>query len=127
MDNARLDIINNGEETFRLAMQIAFAQYSKAKWYAVHPKLGFILAWHKPDREELQAQPLPYEMSFEQATVFVWGWLKSDAASKQRGGQPDHDGDNGAGWRVYNEAWGHVGGDHYSFVAIQPIWAMYGK
>lgn len=43
------------------------------------------------------------------------------------GRQPDHDGDNEKGWRLYNETWGMVGGDHSAFAAVEPAWAMYGK
>lgn len=37
------------------------------------------------------------------------------------------DGDYECGWRMFTEDWGHVASFHYSIVAVQPAWAMYGK
>jgi hypothetical protein len=67
--------------------------------------------------------PFPAPLSYEDVVPFVKAWLKA----ADYGQQPDQDGDNGKGCRVYNEAWGHVAGDHYAFVAIEPVWLMYGK
>lgn len=60
---------------------------------------------------------------YEIVTKLVWAWLETVAY----GPQPDHDGSNGKGWRVFNEAWGHVAQERFAFCAIQPVWAMYEK
>ena len=78
-----------------------------------------ILLWH----EEQKSTPLPFPLGLEQAASFISDWLKQAAF----GGQPDHDGSNGKGWRMFTESWGHVAGHHYAIVGVQPAWAMYGK
>lgn len=78
-----------------------------------------VLLWH----EENGASELPYPMTLEDVVPFVEGWLKA----ANYGTQPDHDGDNGKGWRVFTEGWGHVADHRYAIVGIQPVWAMYGK
>lgn len=67
--------------------------------------------------------PFPVPMTAEGVEPIVRAWLET----AQYGPEPDHDGDNDKGFRVYNEAWGHVGGMYQAFVAIEPIWLMAGK
>ena len=62
-------------------------------------------------------------MTLELAADFAAGWL----GHANYGNAPDHDGDNGKGWRLYCEGCGYVDNDHYAFAAVQPVWAMYGK
>jgi hypothetical protein len=78
-----------------------------------------ILLWH----EENGALPLPYPLDLERAADFLGGWL----LRVDYGEEPDHDGDNGKGWRIFNESWGHVVGNHFGIVAIQPAWIIYPK
>jgi hypothetical protein len=78
-----------------------------------------VLLWH----EEAGAVALPFPLNQAQAVEFVVGWL----GSVSYGREPDHDGDNGKGWRVFTGDWGKVGRFSYSFAGIQPAWAMYGK
>jgi hypothetical protein len=78
-----------------------------------------ILFW----RDEGAAIPLPFPMVLSDAINFVKGWLRT----RELVDEPDHDGSNGKGWRVFTEAWGHVAGFHYAICGIQPAWAMYGK
>lgn len=132
-DNQVIDICGIGFEPFKKAMSFFFNDTTKAKCFAVDPAKGLILYWavtsrleHREEDKTSGGKPimlLPYEMTFEPAVNFVWGWLQTAAY----GSQPDHDGDNGKGWRVYNEAWTHVDDRWEALVAIQPIWAMYGK
>ena len=67
--------------------------------------------------------PFPSPMDALQVEPMVRSWLEQAAY----GPQPDHDGDNREGWRVYNEAWSHVAGLWEAFVAIEPIWLLLGK
>lgn len=57
----------------------------------------------------------------------VWPMIEAWLDDTSYGTQPDHDGDNDKGWRIYNEAWGHVAGLWQAFAAIEPVWLMYGK
>jgi hypothetical protein len=82
--------------------------------------ITLVLLWHA----EGGAAPLPYPLQIDKAVDFVKGWLD---AGVDWGREPDHDGDNGHGWRVFTEGWGHVAGLHYAVCAVQPAWAMYGK
>ncbi len=79
-----------------------------------------ILLWHEENGSSL---PLPYPLNMEQAIQFVEGWLGRAAYGRE----PDHDGDNGKGWRAFNNGWGHVAWHHYGIVGIQPVWMMYPK
>lgn len=123
MDNFHIDIVSNNRKHFETAMEIAFdhAPGKKASYYRISKEKGLILYWTEFKNKE--AQPLPFEMGMKAATDFVWHWLE-DA---ERGNEPDHDGDNGKGFRIYTENWGKVDDDWQAFVAIKPIWAMYGK
>lgn len=78
-----------------------------------------ILLWS----EERNATKFPFPLNINQSAQFIVDWL----ASLDYGRQPDHDGSNGKGWRLFTESWGHVAGHHYAIVAAQPAWAMYGK
>lgn len=73
--------------------------------------------------EDKDATLLPFPLDLKGAMSFVNGWLNH----ANYGVQPDHDGDNGKGFRVFVEDWGHVLHNWKAFVAIQPTWAMYGK
>ena len=62
-----------------------------------------VLYWTAPERVEGYA-PLPFAAGQGQIAVIVQGWLDSVDC----GTEPDHDGDNAKGFRLYNEGWGHV-------------------
>lgn len=122
MDNRHIDITARNEEDFNLAMQII----CRTEWgsrkvvgFAVEQNT-FVLYWTKADK----MQPLPYDMTPQQITAFVWGWLQGAQPIDR---EPDHDGDNKKGFRVFNEAWGHVFNQSQAFAGITPVWAMYGK
>jgi hypothetical protein len=148
MDNRTIDVTSEGDEALLLAMELIWpnATGGKATHYklaqlkpevryygepktthhfkslVVDPKQGtptLILLWHN----EEGATQFPYEMDLKEAYQFVIGWLKR----ANPGPQPDHDGDNNAGWRLFTEDWGHVWTSTHAIFAIQPAWAMYGK
>lgn len=85
------------------------------------PKL--ILFWTESTREGYN--PFPYALENKSRVLgkFLKGWLKQC----QYPPQPDHDGHNERGFRIYNNEWGHVDGMYQAFLAIEPAWAMYGK
>jgi hypothetical protein len=125
MDNRQIDIYSEGESDFKLAMQLATSHWGnerKTVGYSIEQE-GSIMVLYWTDKHHKMI-PLPYEMNTAEITSFVWGWLQK---TKPLGQQPDHDGDNGHGFRIYNESWGHVMNRWEAFIAITPIWAMYGK
>jgi hypothetical protein len=146
MDNRTVDIVSEGKKALQHAIGIIWSNapggkathYKIAKYeekvdyygtptsrHIVSTKesidgvLTLILFWHA----EKDAIALPYPLTEDEAVNFIDGWL----TKVEYEGQPDHDGDNGKGWRVFTEQWGHVAGNHYAIVGVQPVWAMYGK
>jgi len=124
MDNFYIDIRAEGRSAFEVALKLAWRRHGKATHYLIDPKAGMVLFSSAPSNGR-GAAPLPYPMDADAALPFVWNWLEG----VDRGPQPDHDGDNGKGWRLHvANGWGHVEGFGWqSVVAAQPIWAMYGK
>jgi len=123
MDNFKVDVVWEGETTFRtlLAMVLnrRIGKKGKFEYYEIDETYGLVLYW----TESKNAVKLPYPMDLSAIVDFAWNWLKS----ADYGRQPDHDGDNGKGWRIYTESWGQVKSDWATICAIQPVWAMYGK
>ncbi|MBF5006975.1 hypothetical protein [Diaphorobacter caeni] len=145
MDNRRIDITSEGDDFLAGAIGLAWGNSllkathykvvnlaEQTRYYGepthrhctenVEDSTGvptMILLWSA----ERDAVPLPTPMGLGAMTDVVAGWLKD----VPRGREPDHDGSNGHGWRVFTEAWGYVFGHHCAIVGIQPAWAMYGK
>jgi hypothetical protein len=129
MDNFSIDIRNDGN--ILRALEIAFEHCpgKTAVAYLVENNArpgdgGSILSrllffWNK----DKVATDLPFKLDVVGAADFAQRWL----AEQNYGNEPDHDGDNGRGWRVYNKSLGRATGHAYSFVAIEPCWAEYGK
>ncbi|MDR9781847.1 hypothetical protein [Rhizobium redzepovicii] len=138
MDNFHIDITAEGKTSLQKAIEIAFAHNApgrKAESYSVvtlaktvvndlphglDGKTALILRWSGAEK---QLGAVNLKLDVEGAVDFATRWL----AEQNFGREPDHDGDNGRGWRVFVGAWGHVGGDHYAILGIVPSWAMYGK
>lgn len=120
MDNFNFDMTSQGAETLKKALCLFNPPGGKVTGYSVNQEKGLIFYW--ADRSANMTK-LPFAMTLEQAADFAAGWLQQ----ADYGDEPDHDGDNGKGWRLYCESWGHVAGDPYAFAAVQPAWAMYGK
>lgn len=134
LDNFHVDITSEG--SLADVMKIAFGKYRQAEGYLVSPEKGLVFFWLAAHETAVGLVKLPFKMSAANAAIFAEQWL----SQTDYGPEPDHDGDNGRGWRVYNEAWGRVNAppmkDYpnlpsedwtYSFIAVQPVWAMYGK
>ncbi len=120
MDNFKFDMTSEGKERFKIALSLVHK--NKVIGYRVHKEKGLMLYHVKVDASKDMIL-FPYEMTIGQASEFAYGWIEN----YNLGNQPDHDGDNGRGWRVYTESWGKVNGEWQCFVAIQAVWAMYGK
>ena len=119
MDNFRIDVTCEGEDSLSLVMKLAFRDGRKARGYRVSKEKGLILYWSINER----VTAFPFGLDAEAAAKMVSGWL----AEQDYGREPNHDGDNGKGWRVYNEDWGQVDSEWQAFLAVKPVWAMYGK
>jgi hypothetical protein len=156
VDNRRIDVVSEGDRALELAIELAMGGATASHWkivrmrrqttyYAHGVKAGapvaadviphthgetlvedlkagptLILLWSGSEKGAVE---LPAEIDKTAAVEFVRNWLKR----ADYGREPDHDGDNGRGFRVFTEDWGHVYGHHYAIFGVQPAWAMYGK
>jgi hypothetical protein len=129
MDNFFIDVTSEGRSNLERALGIAFSRYSSAYFWREDRREGsdlprLVLSWVRDLKPSEGWHPFPTPVDAAAATDVVARWLEAAAY----GGQPDHDGDNGKGWRVYTESWGHVAPyDYRALVAVEPRWAMYGK
>jgi len=132
MDNRIIDIRSEGRKAFDLAFQLMWdnAPGAKASHYLEHPEKGLIFLWNEDTfsikDKKVTANKLPYAMDWKSAADLAWGWLGEQPDEKYQE-YCDHDGSNGHGFRVYNEAWTHVAGSFYGILAVLPLWAWYGK
>lgn len=131
MDNRVFDVNGSTEDMLRATIELAFRQagWKTASGWMVDPKKGFVLYW--PIKLPDGVNKFPSELPPEKVTTLVWEWLKSpEAKTIELSGwdiNADHDGDNGPGWRVYTEGWGHLGSQWEAFMAITPAFMWYGK
>lgn len=137
MDNRTADITSKGREALEMAVKILWPNGNKAVHYKivnlVEEDVGYrkeyverddgtptlILLWAKGNN----TQPLPYTLDLNGTIHFIDGWLNT----VEYGPQPDHDGDNSKGFRVFADFWGQVANQTYGFIGVQPVWAMHGK
>ena len=124
MDNFSFDITTDGN--LQGWLDCCMVQYHKAVgWSSHNDEKGqrLVFYWVAPPDRVDGYHPLPSPADSGQICAIAKAWLES----VDRGRQPDHDGDNGRGFRLYNEAWGHVDEHYQAFLALSPAWAMYGK
>lgn len=125
-DNFRFDITawrghyKDGRDVLLDCMNLAFSGQTATHWSATSKRL--ILFWIAPD-QRFNAQALICKTSAAGMAPMVREWL----AAAEYGPEPDHDGSNSKGWRIFNEAWGHVEGESYAICGIEPAWLMHGK
>ena len=110
-------------------LKLAFDQWhnkAKTTGYTIDSKKGMILFWCNIDTKY---SLFPSPLSAEEVAPVVWAWLQTNPTieCKDWDANHDHDGHNELGWRVYCEDWGHIGGNHYTIVAIKPAYIWYGK
>lgn len=105
------------------ALQIAFnTSPSRKAWGYKSTPERLTFAWHESAGEGFV--PFVTPIDYQAAVEIVKNWCKEVA---QYGPQPDHDGDNSKSWRIFCEAWGFIDHNHYTFAAVEPYWAEYGK
>lgn len=127
MDNFHIDVTSYGQESLFHIMQIIAERHKVARGYLVQPEgIGrLVFYWWIPAGNKL-IQSLPFTLDAQSMTDFTRRWL----AEVEYPEEPDHDGSNSRGFRVYNNEWGHVQGapeKEYSMCAVAPEWAWHGK
>lgn len=132
MDNRTFDITSEGHAALRHALAIPFytAGVRATHYLMTTIPNGYEGRWARDiptlalyNRAAPKALVLPFTLGHDGATEFVNSWL----SQVDYGPEPDHDGSNGKGFRVFTGKWGEVHGSDGAFVAIQPKWAEYGK
>lgn len=127
MDNRSIDVIAEGDEGIEYAVKLITHQ-KHYKLIATHYKITILnnittLILYRFNDDNAQTLSLPFELDTENMITFIRQWLNK----VEYPGQPDHDGDNAKGWRIFTDAWGHVDHSYCAIIGIQPKWAMYGK
>ena len=145
MDNKQIDIISEGNDDLKSTLKLIWgdsktkviqymytrlktetsyfgdpvdSHYTSSQISAKGVPILILFKW-----DATNAMKLPYPMDLDDSFSFIKGWLKN----VDYGQEPDHDGTNNHGWRVFTERWGNVAGYSSAMVGIQPAWAMYGK
>jgi hypothetical protein len=137
MDNFALNVRAVSRETFKKAVEIAFAATpgGKASHYVQSRRYGLVLFWmaHPGDVFEGNViHALPDEMNATEAASFAWKWMERKTRNEFQLKGWDRFYDDGdvacePAYRVFVEDWGHVGGSHSAVCAILPCWAWLGK
>ncbi len=131
MDNRIFNVNGKGEESLLKTLELAFLQsgYKTAVAWRVTEKHGLILYWALSSNHNKDISKFPSPVTANEVLPTVLAWLNSDAKTEMTGWDrdADHDGDNGKGWRVFCEDWGHVADDWSAFIAIKPAMMWYGK
>lgn len=142
MDNFKIDIVAESQESLLKALEIAFAHNAPGhKMQSYHitklvsdvyngiPKdidgrTALVLRWTTEEKiSENGPINLPSKFDAKGSADIAQRWL----SEQDFGREPDHDGHNEKGWRIVTGNWGHVCGDRYAICAILPWWAAYGK
>jgi hypothetical protein len=120
MDNFHIDITSKGPLAAAMAIAFGNGPNMRAVGYRLSLEKGLIFYQYDSSK---RMTPLPFKLDAAGAADFATRWL----AEADYGPEPDHDGHNSKGWRLYCEDWGHVDGEYQAFVAVKPAWAMHGK
>lgn len=117
-DNAVLKV--SGESLDRLKVVMGLTGNREAKGFATDDEKGIVFFW--ADHEKMT--PFPTPLGMDRCAEIASDWLEKATYGKQ----PDHDGDNEKGWLCYRDGWGHIDTFGWqAFIAVKPLWMMYGK
>lgn len=121
MDNFKIEIVHETEKVFFKAFEIVCSKYTEATHYSIENNC-LIFYWTDVKNSEI-VKKLPFSLKNDQMARFAFDWLKQAEYPRQ----PDHDGINKKGYVIYNESWSQVGEMYQAFIAIKPMWVVYGK
>ena len=124
MDNRTISVVSMGEEGIAHAVALIWpnAKGGRATHYlktTLNNEPTLIFFWAK-EGENIE---LPFGLDEKGVVNAISGWL----LYLEYGPEPDHDGHNERGWRIFTDNWGFVGKFRNAIVAVQPSWAMFGK
>lgn len=125
MDNFHFDVSSCAEDHLSLALELAFSGDCQrmAIGYVRKEIKGIdtlvLLSYNKYPN----SIPFPAPLDVYDSTIIVRSFLKNTKSQEQ----PDHDGYNKLGFRVFNNEWAKVDGIDGSICGIQPAWLVYSK
>ena len=121
MDNKVFRVNGDSLRELTKAMQLLGDDYTKAIGYLDDKDNGLVFFRYDSDL----MVPFPSEQSMEDCAIIANNWLDKKAVYPP---EPNHDGDNEKGWLLYCDDWGHIADyGYHAFMAVKPIWCMYGK
>lgn len=107
-----------------LSLAVAYTGHRHAVGWRVDPgRNRMVLFWSAKGFGAPGVQQFPTPLGPEAVEPLVRAWLES----VDYGREPDHDGSNRKGWRVFNERWGYVNDWSNAFVGIEPVWLEFHK
>ena len=129
MDNRVFNVNGRGDDMLLATLKLAFDQEggnTMTTGWSVDKSKGLILYKYGS-----KGTPFPMPLKAEELFPIAKAWL-NDAEAKTIecvGWDADlqHDGSNRWGWRIYCDDWGHIGEEHYAFLAIKPAYMWLGK
>lgn len=153
MDNREFNIKGKTKKQLALALNCLLAtEYDDSEtvvaWY-INQKKGFVLCSYKKEYSTAFTNRLGQNHPITEAELVdvLWDWLNGlkkeeiMGFTNPNGEEDEESGDHyftnsdvsmDLGWRLYNEAWGHIKNgehtiDHSTIAAFKPSWCWYGK
>jgi len=117
---------------FDASMRLAFMDEYESKkpleviGYRIQKNTMYLFNYKTDSNSGVGFVNLPYAMGVEEVISFVYGWL---AKTKPDYEEPDTDGSVEQGFEITTDGTDWRGGSQFygSFIAIRPIWIVYGK
>ena len=111
---------------------VMLVRNSEATHYRINEKYGMVLYDKRfCDHGEKHVPPLISIPEWQKPWTLAKEWLETAKPDPQfldeMERDADHDGDNSVGFRMFNEVWAMVDGDHHAFIAIKPVYLWHGK
>ena len=130
-DNFHIDVHGEGGRVLNLALEIAFSSRKATHFIKTKVQSNSIAYKNETEldtliflyRDDKGCSPFPVTMTCNEIVPIASRFLQE----VEYGPEPDQDGSNERGFRVFNQAWGHIAGSRCAIVAVQPCWMMYGK
>lgn len=123
--NPNFDI--SGEmELMDRALAIAFAQPTQAVGWSLdvrNDEVDRLVFYWTSSYNGKECTLFPSPLGLKQIRSVIDPWL----VTVDYGPIPDTDGHTRKGFRVYNEAFGHINHNYEAFLAVEPFWLIYGK
>lgn len=127
--NRDFEISYRSKKVFDLSIKLAFeSEYDneeiKVVGYTIANNIMYLHSFMADKYKPENYIAFPYKMNIGEIVSFVYGWLSN---TKPNYPEPDTDGHCEQGFKITTEGTDWRGKFSYSFIAITPIWIIYGK